>query len=430
MRFITLLFLLVFCTKLFSQTNFDKEVAATIKSLEQDLIRWRRHLHANPELSNREFNTMQYIFDVLAPLPLTIEKGMAKTGVIAVLDTGKPGPVIGVRADIDALPVKERVKLDFASRVETQYEGKTVGVMHACGHDAHTAILLATAKVMCTHKDKLKGKIVFVFQPAEEGAPVGEEGGAELLIKEGLFKKYGIQTMFGLHIASGLDAGKLQYKAGGVMAASDRLEIKIKGKQTHGSRPWAGIDPVVVSAQVIMGLQTIISRQTDLTREAAVITVAQVNGGVRNNIIPEEVTLIGTIRTLDVEMQKSIHSKIHRTVVNIAESAGATAEVSITQGNPITYNDPKLTAKMLASLEIAAGEENVRVTVASTGAEDFAFYAKEVPSFFFFLGGKDPKMSNFDVAPHHTPDFYLDESGFVLGVRAFYQLVYDIGGRD
>lgn len=429
MRYLFFLGLLIFTTALSSQNTFDKEVEATIKAVEQDLISWRRHLHAHPELSNREYNTMQYILDVLAPLNLSIEKGAAKTGVIAVLETGKPGPIIGLRADIDALPVKERVKLSFASKVETEYEGKTVGVMHACGHDAHTAILLATAKVLTTHKDKLSGKIVFVFQPAEEGAPVGEQGGAELLIKEGLIKKYGIQTMFGLHMTPGLDAGKIQYKAGGTMAAADRLEIKIKGKQTHGSRPWAGVDPVVVSAQVIMGLQTIISRQADLTREAAVITIAQINGGVRNNIIPEEVTLIGTIRTLDADMQRSIHTKIHRTATNIAESAGATAEVTITPGYPITYNDPKLTAQMIASLETAAGESNVRVTVASTGAEDFAFYAKEVPSFFFFLGGKDPKMSQFDVAPSHTPDFYLDESGFVLGVKAFWQLVTDYGSR-
>ena len=426
--FITLMVLFT-ASFAFAQGSFESEINDSVKAIEQKMIDWRRHLHANPELSNREFKTMDFIVQELSVLGLPIEKGAAKTGVIALLDTGKPGPVVGLRADIDALPVKERVKIDFASKVETSYEGKTVGVMHACGHDAHIAILLATAHVMTKHKNLFTGKIVFVFQPAEEGAPVGEEGGAELLIKEGLIKKYGIQTMFGLHIAASLSADMLQYKSEGIMAASDRLEIKVKGKQTHGSRPWAGVDPVVVGAQIIMGLQTIISRQADLTKEAAVVTIAQINAGVRNNIIPEDLTMIGTIRTLNGDMRASIHNKIHLTATNIAESAGATAEVIITPGYPITYNDPKLTAQVIGSLEKVAGEDKVRVTVASTGAEDFAFYAKEVPSFFFFLGGRDPNTSIMDVAPHHTPDFYIDERGFGLGVRAFCQLVHDIGDR-
>lgn len=430
MRHLFILLLVLFTNAFaFAQTTFESEINASVKAIEQKMITWRRHLHANPELSNREFKTMEFIVQELNGLGLAIEKGAAKTGVIALLDTGKPGPVVGLRADIDALPVKERVNIDFASKVETLYEGKTVGVMHACGHDAHTAILLATAHVMVKHKTLFTGKIVFVFQPAEEGAPVGEQGGAELLIKEGLIKKYGIQTMFGLHISSGLEAGMLQFKPEGIMAASDRIEIKVKGKQTHGSRPWSGVDPVVVGAQIIMGLQTIISRQSDLTKEAAVVTIAQINAGVRNNIIPEDLTMIGTIRTLDAQMRASIHQKIHLTATNIAESAGATAEVIITPGYPITYNDPKLTAQMIGSLEKVAGEDKVRVTVASTGAEDFAFYAKEVPSFFFFLGGKDPQLDPLEVAPHHTPDFYIDESGFGLGVRAFCQLVVDYGSR-
>lgn len=427
MRLLFCIFFIAAYSHLNGQSSLNKELEKTVISIEKDMIAWRRHLHANPELSNREFKTMEYICNVLAPLNLPIEKGAAKTGVIAVLDSGNPGPTIGLRADIDALPVKERVNIDFASKIETEFEGNTVGVMHACGHDAHTAILLATAHVLAKHKDKFTGKIVFVFQPAEEGAPVGEEGGAELLIKEGLMKRYGIQNMFGLHISSGLDAGKLQYKTEGIMAASDRIEIKVKGKQTHGSRPWAGVDPVVVSAQIIMGLQTIISRQSDLTKEAAVITIAQINGGVRNNIIPEEVTMIGTIRTLDADMQKVIHEKIYKTATHIAESAGAQAEVNIRTGYPVTYNDPALTNKMLTSLEMVAGSENVRVTVASTGAEDFAYYAKEVPSFFFFLGGKNPSVDPLEAPPHHTPDFYLDESGFLLGVKAFCQLVIDFG---
>ncbi|MBK8701632.1 MAG: amidohydrolase [Saprospiraceae bacterium] len=419
-----LTFLSIYAT---AQTSLEKEINDYALKIEADLIRWRRHLHANPELSNREYNTMEYIYKELSALKLPMEKGAARTGVIALLDTGKPGPVIGLRADIDGLPVKERVKLEFAAKAETEFEGKKVGVMHACGHDAHTAILMATANVLTRMKDQLTGKIVFVFQPAEEGAPVGEEGGAALLIKEGLIKKYGIEVMFGLHMAAGLDAGMFQYKTGGTMAASDRLEIKVNGKQTHGSRPWGGVDPIVTSAQIIMGLQTIVSRQIDLTKEAAVITIGQINGGVRNNIIPEDLIMIGTIRTLDANMQKSIHDKIKTTVTHIAESAGATAEVTITPGYPITVNDAGLTNRMLSSLEKVVGENNVRVTVASTGAEDFAFYAKEVPSFFFFLGGKDPNVSPLDAAPHHTPEFCLDESGFLLGVKAFCNLVVDYG---
>ncbi len=409
-----------------SQSDIEKIINQKASAIEKDLIKWRRHLHENPELSNREFQTMEYINQNIQNLGLQIEKGAAKTGVIALLDTKKPGPTIGLRADIDGLPVVERVNIPFASKAKTEFDGKPVGIMHACGHDSHTAILMATAHILSSMKDKLTGKIVFVFQPAEEGAPKGEEGGAELLIKEGLIKKYGIETMFGLHIGAGLDAGKINYKVGGTMAASDVFEIKVKGKQSHGSKPWGGVDPIVTSAQIIMGLQTIISRQTDLTKEAAVISVGKIDGGVRSNIIPEECNMIGTIRTLDTSMQRIIHEKIVKTATNIAESQGATAEVSIRKVVPITYNNPKLTGQVISVLERVAGEQNVRVTVASTGAEDFSFYAQEVPSFFFFLGGKDPKASALDPATqHHTPDFYIDESGFTLGVRTFCNLVFD-----
>ncbi|MFM2394865.1 MAG: hypothetical protein RLZZ546_2848 [Bacteroidota bacterium] len=407
------------------QSSIEKTIDQKAKAIEADLIKWRRHLHQYPELSNREFNTMKYIAETLKPLGMPMEVGAAKTGVIALLDSGKPGPVIGLRADIDGLPVTERAPLPFASKAVGEFEGKSVGVMHACGHDTHVAILLATAFVLNDLKKDLKGKVVFVFQPAEEGAPKGEEGGAQLLIKEGLMKKYGIEVMFGLHISSGLNAGMINYKAGGTMAAVDNFEIKVKGKQTHGSRPWAGVDPIVTSAQIIMGLQTIISRQTDLTKEAAVITVGQINSGVRSNIIPEEAFMKGTIRTLDTSMQRIIHEKIIKTAKAIAESSGAEAEVEIIRGYPVTFNDPALTGKMIETLEKVAGESNVRVTVASTGAEDFSFYAKEVPGFFFFLGGKDPKAKEGDAFPHHTPDFYIDESGLGLGVRAFCNLVFD-----
>ena len=405
--------------------DLTTKIATLASQHEAQVIEWRRHMHQYPELSNREYKTMAYIAENLKGLDVTIETGMAHTGVVAVLDSGKPGPVIGLRADMDGLPVRERVKLPFASEEETEYLGQKVGIMHACGHDSHVAILMGTANILSSIKSELKGKIVFVFQPAEEGAPIGEEGGAALMIKQGLIDKYGIEVMYGLHISSVTDVGTITYKPLGAMAAADQFSIKIKGKQVHGSRPWKGVDPIVAAAQVILGLQTIISRQTDLTNEAAVITVGKISGGVRNNIIPEEVEMIGTIRTLDTAMQKIVHEKIKLTAEKIAESSGATAEVEITIGYPVTFNNPQLTAKMLPSLEKVAGEDNVRVVKASTGAEDFSFYAKKVPGLFFFLGGKPKNIETIDASQHHTPDFYIDESGFILGMKALAQLVID-----
>ena len=407
------------------QQKLEMSIDQLAKTYEPQVIQWRRHLHQYPELSNREFKTMAFIAENLKGIDVTIETGMAHTGVVAVLDTGKPGPVIGLRADMDGLPVYERVKIPFASKEETDYLGQKVGIMHACGHDSHVAILMGVAKMLSDMKKDLKGKIVFVFQPAEEGAPLGEEGGAALMIKQGLIDKYGIEVMYGLHISSVTDAGVINYKAMGTMAAADQFSIKVKGKQVHGSKPWSGVDPIVAAAQIIMGLQTIVSRQSDLTNEAVVITVGKISGGVRNNIIPEEVEMIGTIRTLDTEMQKMVHEKIKHTAEKIAESSGASAEVDIHIGYPVTYNNPQLTAKMLPSLEKAAGEANVRVVKASTGAEDFSFFAQKVPGLFFFLGGKPKDVSIFDAGQHHTPDFYLDESGFIVGMKALAQLVID-----
>lgn len=393
--------------------------------IEAEVIAWRRYLHQYPELSNREYNTMKYIAQQLEGLGITYETGMAHTGVVAVLNTGKPGPTIGLRADIDGLPVRERANLPFASKEETEYLGQKVGIMHACGHDAHVAIMLGTIKVLNKIKDQLKGKMVFVFQPAEEGAPDGEEGGAALMIKEGLITKYGIEVIYGLHISSILEAGTISYKPRGTMAAADRFIITVHGKQSHGSKPWTGVDPIVVSAQIIMGLQTIVSRQVNLTNEAAVITVGKLTSGVRNNIIPESAEMIGTIRTLDTAMQRVIHEKIKLTAEKIAESAGATADVDIKIQYPVTYNNPELTARMLPSLEKAAGEQNVRVVKADTGAEDFSFYAQKVPGLFFFLGARPKHVDIIDAPPHHTPDFFIDESGFVLGIKALAQLVLD-----
>ena len=400
-------------------------VDAKADALEQKVIEWRRHLHENPELSNREFKTAEYVTAHLKTLGLEIKTGVAKTGVVGILRTGKPGPTIALRADMDGLPVVERVDLPYASKVKGTYVGQEVGVMHACGHDTHVAMLMAAAEILTGMKSQLKGTIVFIFQPAEEGAPPGEEGGAGLMVKEGVLDNPKVEAIFGLHINSATEVGKLRYKPGGELAAADVFNIKVKGKQTHGSTPWTGVDPITTSAQIIMGLQTIISRQTELTREAAVISVGKITSGVRNNIIPEEAEMTGTIRTLDTAMQSIIHDKIRHVATAIAESAGAVAEVQIIKGVPITYNNPELTAKMLSTMERTAGKENVILSDAITGAEDFAFYAEKIPGLFIFVGGmkkgQDPKTA----PPHHTPDFYIDESGMKLGVRLLCNLAID-----
>jgi amidohydrolase len=428
----TLSFLFLMLTMSLSAQNNDLSAIITThaEEIEGKVVEWRRHLHQNPELSNREYKTADYIAKHLRSLGLQVETGIAYTGVVGLLDTGKPGPTVALRADMDALPVRERVDVPFASKVESEFLGNKVGVMHACGHDTHVAILMGAAQVLTDMKDQLTGKVVFVFQPAEEGAPPGEEGGAYLMVKEGIIDTYGIDVFFGLHISSGLDVGKVMYKPRGMMAASDRFVITVKGKQTHGSQPWAGVDPITVSAQIIMGLQTIVSRQTELTKEAAVISVGKFTSGVRSNIIPEEAEMIGTIRTLDTTMQRIIHEKIRRTATNIAESAGAVAEVDIQIGYPVTYNNPELAAMMVPTMEKTAGEENVVITRPITGAEDFSFFAMEVPGLFFFLGGKPLDVAPNQAAPHHTPDFYIDESGFTLGVRTLSQMVVDYGQNN
>ena len=423
-KIIALLSLLVFfLTTILAQpnTNLDELVA----KVEPQVIEWRRYFHQHPELSNREFNTAKKVAEHLKSLGLEVRTGIAHTGVAGILRGGRPGPVVALRADMDALPVRERVDVPFASKETTTYLGKEVGIMHACGHDSHTAILMGVAQLLADMKDDLPGTVLFIFQPAEEGAPPGEEGGAKLMLKEGLFDDPKPEVTFGLHISSSLDVGKISYKPGGMMAAADRLEIKVKGKQSHGSRPWSGVDPIVTSAQIIMGLQTIVSRQMDLTKEAVVITIGKIDAGVRNNIIPEEATMIGTIRTLNTDMQKRVHERIRKTATLIAEAQGATAEVNITIGVPVTENNPELTRLMLPSLFKAAGEENVKVQRPSTGAEDFSFYAQTVPSFFFFLGGKPLHVDALDAPPHHTPDFYIDESGFKTGIKALTQLTLD-----
>lgn len=402
-------------------TMMDKRVA-TVK---EKVVEWRRYLHENPELSNREVNTAAYIEKHLRGLGLKVQTGVAHTGVVAVLEGGRPGPTIGLRADMDGLPVVERAPVPFASKVKTTFLGKDVGVMHACGHDTHVAMLMGAAEVLVSMKDQLAGKVVFIFQPAEEGAPPGEEGGAKLMVKEGVLKDNGVDVIFGLHINSKTEVGHVNYKPGGTLAAVNRLVIKVNGKQTHGSTPWTGVDPIAVSAQIIQGLQHIISRQTQLTKEAAVISIGKISGGVRSNIIPEEVEMIGTIRTLDVDMQKKVHADIRRTATKIAESVGATAEVTIEEGYPVTYNDPALTNQMLSTIQSTAGKENVHLIDARTGAEDFSFFAKEVPGLFLFLGGMPKGMDPAEAAPHHTPDFFIDDSGLDLGVKLLCNLTVD-----
>lgn len=395
------------------QTKLDQQA----KDMEQKVIEWRRHFHQYPELSNQENKTAAYIAAHLQTLGLKVQTGVAKTGVVALLETGKPGPVIALRADIDALPVTERNSLPFASKEKTIYNGQETGVMHACGHDSHISILMAVAEILSKNKNELKGTVKFIFQPAEEGAPVGEEGGAALMVKEGVLENPKVEVVFGLHIQSLIPVGSISYRPGAMMAASDWFTIKVKGRQAHGSSPWMGIDPIVASAQIITGLQTIISRQTELTKEAAVITVGRIQSGIRENIIPEEATFAGTVRTLDNGMREKIQEKIKLTATKIAESAGATAEVSFERKTPITYNDPALAAKMLPSLKLATNG-NVNEEHAVTGAEDFAFFQEKVPGLYFFVGAKPSDIDPAKMPSHHTPDFMIDERGFLTGLKA------------
>ncbi|MGS2760869.1 amidohydrolase [Sinomicrobium sp. M5D2P9] len=409
------------CFTSFAQQNLEKDIA----DIESKVIEWRRYFHQNPELSNREFNTSKKIAEHLKGLGIEVQTGVAKTGVVGILKGKKPGKIIALRADIDALPVTERVDVPFKSTVQTEYLGKETGVMHACGHDTHTAIMMGVAEVLSKNND-FAGTVKFIFQPAEEGPPPGEEGGADLMVREGVLKNPDVEAIFGLHISSMLDVGQIIYKPGGTMAAAQEFEIHVKGEQSHGSAPWTGIDPIFVSAKIIDGLQSIISREMELTNEAAVITVGKITSGVRHNIIPETAEMLGTIRTLDYDMQKLLNSRMEEMVTTIAKAYKAEATIKIAKGIPITYNDPDLTAKTLPSLQKAAGEENVILTKAVTGAEDFSFFQEKIPGFYFFLGGK-PK----DKAPtqHHTPDFYVDESGMILGVKTFTQIVFDYLGK-
>lgn len=408
-----------------AQQNVSTLIEQKATAILPKLVEWRRYLHEHPELSNREVKTGEYVAAHLKALGLEVQTGVAKTGVVAILRGGKPGPVVALRADMDALPVQERVNIPFKSTVTADYLGQTVPVMHACGHDSHVAMLMGTAEVLAAMKKDVPGTVKFFFQPAEEGPPGDEEGGAPLMVKEGVMDNPKVDAIFGMHIESDIEIGKFEYKSGAFMASSDWFTIKVKGKQSHGSQPWKGIDPIVVSTEIISALQTIVSRQSELTKAPVVITVGKFHSGVRPNIIPEEALLEGTIRTLDSKMQKETHERIRKVATTVADAFGAVAEVTIDTKTLVTYNDPELVKMMLPSLETAAGKSNVTEREWVTGAEDFSFFGTKAPSFFIYFGGMPKGADKTKAPPHHTPDFYIDDSRLDVGVKGFCQLVFD-----
>jgi amidohydrolase len=419
-----ILLLSVNLTKAQKKENYDPYIQSAVQKIESKCVEWRRDFHQHPELSNHEFRTAKIIASHLRSLGIEVKENVAGTGVVGILKGGRPGPVIGLRADMDALPVTERVDLPFASKVRDTFNGQPVGVMHACGHDTHMAMLMSVAEILAGMRKDLAGTIKFIFQPAEEGPPQGEEGGAPLMVKEGVLDNPNVDVVFGLHINAQTPVGQIKYREGGMMAASDWFSIIIHGKQSHGAQPWLGIDPVVIGTQIIQGLQTIVSRQMELTKDPVVISTTIFKAGVRENIIPEEVTLSGTIRTLDTAMQKDVWMRIERTAKNIAEASGATADVQIISKTLVTYNNPQLTREMIPSFNKAT-DNNALVMDAQTGAEDFSYFAAKRPSLFFYVGGMPPGKDPKTTAAHHTPDFYIDEAGMKTGIKAFCYLVLD-----
>jgi amidohydrolase len=427
----TLLFTVFFCVisfQLFSQkSNFSELIADKASQIEQKVIAWRQDIHQNPELGNREFRTAELVARHLQSLGMEVKTKVAHTGVVGILKGDKPGPVIALRADMDALPLEEKNDLPFASKVKTIYNGKETHVMHACGHDGHTAILMGVAEILAGMKKDLKGTIKFIFQPAEEGAPAGEEGGAELMVKEGVLDNPKVDVIFGLHLWAPSEVGTITYRPAGMMAGAAFFKITVNGKPSHGSQPWSSVDPVLVASQIVVSLQQIVSRNVNLTKNAAVVTVGAINGGNRGNIIPEKVEMLGTVRTLSKEDEKLVFARVREVAEKTAEAAGAKAIVEIPYQvhYPVTYNNVELTNKMLPSLKKSAGEENVILIPPSTGSEDFSFFAHKVPGLFFFVGatpkGKDPITS----APHHTPEFMLDDASLKLGVITFCNMVFD-----
>ncbi|MBZ9779076.1 amidohydrolase [Psychroflexus sp. CAK8W] len=412
---------LLFCLGLFAQ--MDSQLLKDIEDIEKQVIEWRHDFHQHPELSNREFETAEKIAKHLESLGFEVKTGIAHTGVVATLKGDRPGKTVALRADIDALPVTERNDLPFKSEVVTTFLGTETGVMHACGHDTHTAILMGVAEVLTKNKHLLNGNVKFIFQPAEEGPPPGERGGASLMIEEGVLENPDVDAIFGLHINSSTPVGTIRYKPGGTMAAVERFVITVKGKGSHGSAPWTGVDPILISAKIIDGLQTIISREAKLVDEPAVITVGKITSGTRFNVIPESAEMIGTVRTLDPDMREMIIRRMKEMAPALAKAYGGDAEVEFQNNTAITYNDLELTADMLPTLKSLAGEEKVELVKATTGGEDFSFFQEKVPGFYFFLGGMTP--GNTTPYPHHTPDFMIDDDGMLLGVKSLSKLAID-----
>jgi amidohydrolase len=393
--------------------------------IEEKVIAWRRDIHQHPELGNREFRTSRIVEEHLRSLGMDVTTGIAHTGVIGLLRGGRPGPVIGLRADMDALPVREAVDLPFASKATGEYEGQTVGVMHACGHDAHVAVLMGVAETLAGMREQLAGSFKFIFQPAEEGAPEGEEGGAELMVREGVLENPSVDAIFGLHVTSRHETGTLAYRAGSLLAAVDTLEIVVRGRQTHGAYPWLGVDPIVIASQIVLGLQTIPSRQLDVSLAPSIVTIGSIHGGVRNNIIPDDVRLVGTLRSLDAAMREEMHVRVRRTAESIAAASEATVEVTITPGYPITWNDPLLTEKVLSTFRRVAGDENVLTIPPVLGAEDFSFFQQKVPGVFYFVGVRPKGTPETESAPNHSPLFYVDESALPLALRSLTEVALD-----
>ena len=410
--------------------GFDAVISEMAVEHEAEIIELRHWFHQNAELSNREFKTAEKISEALIKIGLEPKTGIAKTGVVAVLEGAKPGPVVALRADIDGLPVKERADLPWKSNMVGEYNGEKVPVMHACGHDTHTAMLLGVAKILYTIKDDIPGSIKFIFQPAEEGAPAGEEGGAELMVKEGVLKNPEVDAIFGLHIWSQFPAGNVYLRPKGIMAAVNEFRIDLEGVQTHGSTPWTGIDPIVTAAQIVNNIQTIVSRSLPLTEAGAVVTIGSIHGGVRSNIIPESLYMLGTIRTLDEAMKATVLRRLEEIVYNTAKANNAKAKITYQVSYPITYNDPGLYENMLPSLKRINGPENVHFMNAITGAEDFSFFQKEVPGLYFFIGGAQKGTDPKKAAPHHTPDFYVDDSAMLTGVKSMSTLALDYLSKE
>jgi amidohydrolase len=404
----------------------DARIQQGVDAVMPRVVEWRRDIHQHPELGNREFRTAALVAEHLRSLGIEVETGVAHTGVVGVLRGGQPGPVVALRADMDALPVTEMVDLPFASRERAEYNGQEVGVMHACGHDNHVAVLMGVAEILEGMRDELPGTVKFIFQPAEEGPPPGEDGGARMMVEEGVLNNPAPEAIFALHVGVvPRPAGHISYRPAGIMAAADNLTITVHGRQTHGAMPWGGVDPIAVSAQIVNGLQTIASRQSNLVTAPVVVTIGTINGGIRHNIIPDSVVMTGTIRTLDPEMRRDVHDRIRRTAEMIAAAAGATADVLIEEGAPVTYNDPELTARMAPTLERVAGPGNVTVGALTMGAEDFAYFQEEIPGLYFFLGVVPEGQDLSTVPANHSPYFFADEAALPVGVRAMTQLAID-----